>query len=308
MTTATAGGIVAASSTTTTSTPMTRARVAIAATKYPIARSGAHAKQVSVRSSMTGAKTPVTAASVTGISAQQIHTRPSVRSRRTRKYAPAATTTNAASWSCGTKVTRSPTSWTIPPGVVRGIQSECPPLAWVRNVRPQSTAQTASDAASAIRHRHAARSVRRPARTTSPAPRRKTEVWVRSPAATSTPMHGACQDRGRRSQDSLTTAAATPMSSSSAYMRASRPCTSSNVLRTMRPVATIPATPRRRTHQANRATAPTEQSRGGKPEPELVERRFARAERAGCSRAADASRERADSARGHRVGAVRPSR
>ena len=58
---------------------------------------------------------------------------------------------------------------------------------------------------------------------TRPAASRNPETCVRRVRNTSTPTTGACQRRGRRSQPSESTAATTPSSSSSAYMRAVRP-------------------------------------------------------------------------------------
>jgi hypothetical protein len=218
---------------------------------------------VNVRSSMTGAIRPVSAPSTAGTRTQHPKIRASRRSARQSRTAPAAIATSAAKRSVGWATARPPKVWTMAERLVDGIQLEWPPWDWTRKDGPQSTAHPSTAAARARRHRQASRSLRHPARSMSPAPSRNIETCVSSPRNVSTPIAGACHDRGRRNHESASTAAATPTISSSAYMRASRPCASWNALSASRPVATIPAAPRFRIHHAKSANAPTEQTTDG---------------------------------------------
>ena len=77
------------------------------------------------------------------------------------------------------------------------------------------------------------------------------------------PRRYAWRRRGARNHAYASTATATPSSSSSAYMRASRPWTISNALHAMIAVASTPTRPRSRIHHANSPSAPIEQSTPG---------------------------------------------
>ena len=243
--------------------PSTRRVDASVSTRHASARHGAQAMSVNVRSSTTGSNRPATAATAIGSAAHASHTRESVASRFRIIRPPAIVAIAAATASAGSNVITWPTAIARRDAVVGGIHDECPPRACTLKLGPHTTTHASRPSTIAARHHHASRSERRPGNASNPTARRNIETCVTSPMNTKTPSTGACHRFGLASHAQASTAIATPSSSSSAYMRASRPCTASKALTAMNAVAISPNRPLSRIHHANSATAASERTADG---------------------------------------------